>query len=51
MPLETVIGRSLALYAHPVLAWRLLRRSGRIAIILGYFGAAYVGVLTALFVL
>ena len=51
MSLETIIGRSLALYAHPVLALRRLRRSGRIAIVLGYFSAAYVGVLTALFVL
>lgn len=50
MPLETTIGRSLALYRHPVIAWRLLRRSGRIAIVLGYFSAAYLGVLAALLV-
>ncbi len=50
MPLETTIGRSLAFYRHPVIAWRLLRRSGRIAIVLGYFSAAYLGVLGALLV-
>jgi hypothetical protein len=51
MALETTIGRSLALYRHPVIAWRLLRRSGRVAIVLGYFSAAYFGVLAALLTL
>jgi hypothetical protein len=51
MTLEASIGRALAVSVHPVLAWRVLRPSGRIAIVLGYFGAAYLGVLTALLAL
>ena len=51
MSLERTIGRALALGAHPVLAWRVLPARGRLAIVAGYFGAAYVGVLTALLTL
>jgi hypothetical protein len=51
MPLEALIGRALAVSVHPVLAWRALRPSGRIAIVLGYFGAAYLSVLIALLAL
>jgi hypothetical protein len=49
--LEAAVGRALAVSLHPVLAWSALRPSGRIAIVLGYFGAAYLGVLTALLAL
>jgi hypothetical protein len=51
MTVEALIGRTLAVSLHPVLAWRALRPTGRIAIVLGYFGAAYLSVLTALFAL
>ena len=51
MTVETSIGRALAVSVHPVLAWRVLRPAGRIAIVLGYFGAAYLGVLIALLTL
>jgi hypothetical protein len=51
MTLETSIGRAAAVSLHPVLAWRALGRSGRIVIVLGYFGAAYFSVLTALLAL
>jgi len=51
MTLEAAIGRALAVSIHPVLAWRTLRPSGRVAIVVGYFGAAYLSVLTALFAL
>ena len=48
MSVETLIGRSLAVSVHPVRAWRVLRPSGRIGLVLGYGGLSYVGVLTAL---
>jgi hypothetical protein len=51
MNVETSIGRALAMSVHPVLAWRVLRPAGRFAIALGYFAAAYVGVLIALITL
>ena len=51
MSLEAAIGRALAISLHPVLAWRVLPPSGRAAIVLAYFGAAYLGVLTALLTL
>jgi hypothetical protein len=51
MSLETTIGRALAVGIHPVLAWRVLPARGRVAIVAGYFGAAYIGVLAALMTL
>jgi len=51
MTLEASIGRALALSVHPVLAWKALRPSGRAAIVVGYFGAAYLSVLTTLLAL
>ena len=51
MTLEALIGRTLAVSVHPILAWKGLRLSGRVAIVLAYFGAAYLGVLTALLAL
>jgi hypothetical protein len=49
--LEASIGRALAMSVHPVLAWKALPPSGRIAIVLGYFGAAYLSTLTTLLAL
>ena len=51
MDVATSIGRALAMSVHPVLAWPVLRPAGRFAIVLGYFGAAYVGVLITLLTL
>lgn len=51
MSIETAIGRALAAGIHPVLAWRVLPAHGRVAIVAGYFGAAYVAVLAALMTL
>lgn len=51
MSLETAFGRALAVGVHPVLAWRVLPVGGRVAIVAGYFGAAYLGVLAALLAL
>jgi len=51
MTLEAAIGRALAVSVHPVLAWGALRPIGRMAIVLGYFSAAYLSVLTALLAL
>ena len=51
MTLEVSIGRALAATLHPVLAWRTFGPSGRTAIVLGYFGAAYLSVLSALLAL
>jgi hypothetical protein len=46
-----LVGRSLAVICHPVLAWRLLRPSGRMALAAGYAGLAYVMALLTLFAL
>ena len=43
-----VIGRSLAVMCHPLLAWRRLRPSGRAALAGGYATLTYVAVLAAL---
>ena len=42
------VGRLLAFCAHPVIAWRVLSLSGRLAVCGGYAMAAYVTVLTLL---
>jgi hypothetical protein len=42
------IGRSLALCAHPVAAWRLSSTRGRLLVIAGYAAAGYMGVFAAL---
>jgi len=39
---EVFIGRSLAICAHPVAAWRTTVRSIRLVLLAGYFAAAYV---------
>ena len=41
---EVFIGRSLAICAHPVAAWRTTIRSIRLVLLAGYFAAAYVTV-------
>ena len=45
---EVFIGRSLAICAHPVIAWRTAVRSFRVVLIAGYFAAAYVTVFALL---
>jgi hypothetical protein len=39
---EIFIGRSLAICAHPIAAWRTTARSVRFRLVAGYFTAAYV---------
>jgi len=41
---EVFIGRSLAICAHPVAAWRTTIRSIRLVLLASYFAAAYVAV-------
>jgi hypothetical protein len=45
---EVFIGRSLAICAHPVAAWRTTVRSFRVVLVAGYFAVAYVAVFAAL---
>lgn len=45
---ERIIGRGAAFCVHPDLAWRRLPANRRALIVAAYFGAGYVGVLTAL---
>jgi hypothetical protein len=45
------IGRSLAFCAHPLTAWRVVSRSWRLLIVVGYFVAAYATILGTLLVL
>jgi len=47
-PREILIGRVLAVCAHPVIAWRVLSPSGRAVVCGGYAVAAYLTVLTVL---
>jgi hypothetical protein len=46
--LEVLIGRSLAALVHPVAAWRVFSRPGRLLLALGYSAAAYITTLSAL---
>jgi hypothetical protein len=46
--LEITIGRLLAVCAHPIIAWRRLSPSARLAVCGGYAAAAYAVVLTLL---
>jgi hypothetical protein len=45
---SVLVGRLLAVMCHPVLAWRLLRPSGRVALAAGYAGLSYLAALLAL---
>jgi hypothetical protein len=45
---SVLIGRLLAVTCHPVLAWPLLRPSGRVALAAGYAGLSYLAALLAL---
>ena len=45
---EIAVGRALAVFAHPVLAWRILSPAGRAGLTASYVMAGYVGVLSAL---
>jgi hypothetical protein len=44
-----VIGRTLAVCAHPWITWRVSRRSGRAIVVTAYFVAAYLTTLIVLF--
>lgn len=48
MPLEIAIGRALAAFVHPGLAWRVLSPAGRLFVTGAYFVIGYGGVLAAL---
>jgi len=48
MDLEITIGRLLAVCAHPMLAWRRLSVSARLAVCGGYVAAGYLTVLMLL---
>jgi len=47
--LEILIGRSLALWVHPVAAWRSGSTSVRLHTVFGYFAAGYLLTFLALF--
>ena len=48
MPFEIVLGRWLAVCAHPICAWRRPGTAARLLVVTSYFAAAYVTVLMAL---
>ena len=48
---EIALGRWLAVCAHPVCAWRARSNKVRLIVLMSYFGAGYVGVITALITL
>jgi len=48
---EVAIGWTLAVGLHPLIAWRVCSRRGRLFIVLGYFTAAYVAVMAVLLLL
>jgi hypothetical protein len=45
---SALVGRLLAVMCHPLLAWQLLRPSGRVALAAGYAGLSYLTVLVTL---
>jgi hypothetical protein len=51
VPLEVVIGRSVACCVHPSASWRRLPASGRVLLVAAYVSASYVTVLTLLFLI
>jgi len=48
MSSEVLLGRSLAVIAHPFLAWRVISQRGRLYLAGAYLVAAYVAVLMTL---
>jgi hypothetical protein len=48
--IERAIGRSLAIWTHPVGAWRRPSWRVRLVLVVGYVLAGYVGVLSTLLV-
>jgi hypothetical protein len=48
---EVVLGRWLALCAHPICAWRAGSTRARVVVLMSYFSAGYVGVFAALLTL
>lgn len=48
---EVAIGRVLAVFRHPVLAWPRLPASGRVVLAAGYAGISYLTALLALLAL
>ncbi|HEY2432818.1 MAG TPA: hypothetical protein VGI12_09120 [Vicinamibacterales bacterium] len=51
MPNSLVVGRSLAVVCHPMLAWQRLTPSGRVALALAYAVFSYVAALATLLTL
>jgi hypothetical protein len=51
LSVAVLIGRSLALCAHPYAAWRTYSTRGRLAVLCAYVAASYAVMLGALFVL
>jgi hypothetical protein len=49
--MAVIIGRTLAICAHPWAAWRVSARSGRALVVAAYFVAAFLTTLSALLVL
>jgi hypothetical protein len=45
---EVLIGKTLAMFAHPYAAWRSGTRSTRTVVVAAYFAASYAVVLVAL---
>jgi hypothetical protein len=50
VPVDVVIGRTLACCAHPAAAWRRLPASGRVLLVAAYVSASYVTVLSLLLI-
>ena len=48
MSFEIILGRWMALCAHPVCAWQRRSLKTRVIVVISYFGASYAGVLLAL---
>jgi len=49
MAFSVLVGRSAAVMCHPVLAWKYLNSSGRVALAAGYAGLTYLTALILLF--
>ena len=45
---EILLGRAMAVVAHPQLAWRMLSTRGRVCLAGAYVAAGYLAMLTAL---